>query len=646
MNYAPTPEQQAIIDHDYHRHGRVLAGPGTGKSATVVALVARLCSVPTVPRMRLVTFTRAATAELADKVASSPDAEVERLSTVHSFAIASLLANPGSAAFPEPLRIADDWELDKLIQPDLKDLVGVTKKDVKDKLLREMAAGWESLEPRPRPDVTDALRSRFLGIFQQHRRVYGYTLLAELPNLLRQALETHSDLKGVDDFDFLVVDEYQDLNACDLRVLSLLGASGTAIFGVGDDEQSIYGFRMAAPEGILRFLEDYPGASDYKLTVSHRCGSDIVRWARHVIESDPDRPAQGARLTTPKGAAAGETAFLSFKSQTAEARGVAHLVQSLIDEEGLAASDILVMSRGDYNSQFSGPIKEALNGRGISVDDPSWVDQVVGEDESRRVLLLARLLCNRKDSLAWRGLLHLRAGIGSTLIHAIYGRARGDGVIFAEALIASHAEDFPEVGPVVGTRASKYLDEVIAWLDAHEPPSRLDVSTWGDWLRETFADDALAQLSDDLEHLLAIADEDVDPSAELDRYMGQIVVLAKDHAAASASGVRFMSMAMSKGLTVEASIIIGGEDGVVPNPRSNEAEERRLLYVAMTRARRFSYVTMAARRTGPTARSGTGSVRARRTATPFLRTGPVRVQQGGDYLARRWPPSTGRAGAA
>jgi DNA helicase-2/ATP-dependent DNA helicase PcrA len=264
VTYAPTPEQQAIIDHDHHRHGRVLAGPGTGKSATVVALVARLCSSARAPRIRLLTFTRAATAELAEKVAGSPDAELERPSTVHSFAIASLLTNPGSAAFPQPLRIADDWELDQIIQPDLKNLVGhgVTKNDVKRKLLPEMAAAWESLEPRLRPDISDELRSRFLGIFQQHRRVYAYTLLAELPDLLRQALETHDDLKGVD-YEFLVVDEYQDLNACDLQVLAHLAANGTSIFGVGDDEQSIYGFRMAAPEDILRFLEEYWNSPDF-----------------------------------------------------------------------------------------------------------------------------------------------------------------------------------------------------------------------------------------------------------------------------------------------------------------------------------------------------------------------------------------------
>jgi DNA helicase II / ATP-dependent DNA helicase PcrA len=404
VSYEPTPQQQQIIGHDPARHGRVLAGPGTGKSATVVALVARLCSDDSTPKMRLLTFTRAATAELAEKVAGSPDAVVKRPSTIHSFAIASLLSNPGSTPFPEPLRIADDWEVDQIIAPGLRRIVNVTKNDVKNKLLPEMAAGWESLEPRPRRDVPEEVRNRFLGAFQQHRRVFGYTLLAELPDLLRRALRTHSDLKGLD-LDFLVVDEYQDLNACDLSVLALLARGGTSIFGVGDDEQSIYGFRMAAPEGILRFLDDYPGAGDYQLTVSHRCGSEIVKWARYIIESNPDRPAHKTRLITPENAPEGETAYLSFPGQVTEARGVADLVEHLINDEGLNASDILIMSRSDYRGQFSKPIKNELDERGISVDDPSWVDEVVSADANRRVLLLARLLSNRTDSLAWAGIL-------------------------------------------------------------------------------------------------------------------------------------------------------------------------------------------------------------------------------------------------
>ena len=118
MAYDPTPEQRQILAHEPSRHGRVLAGPGTGKSATVVDLIHRLLASNhgSPPRIRLLTFTRAATAELAGKVAAQ-EAEVERPSTVHSFAISVLLQNPGSAPFVEPLRIADDWEQKQIIRP-------------------------------------------------------------------------------------------------------------------------------------------------------------------------------------------------------------------------------------------------------------------------------------------------------------------------------------------------------------------------------------------------------------------------------------------------------------------------------------------------------------------------------------------------
>ena len=118
--------------------------PGTGKSATVVAWITRLLENETPPRIRLLTFTRAATAELAEKVADHPQATVERPSTIHSFAIAALLRNPGSADFPEPLRLADDWELKELVQPQLARMVGV--------------------RPEFRPEAADPRDGRELGV--------------------------------------------------------------------------------------------------------------------------------------------------------------------------------------------------------------------------------------------------------------------------------------------------------------------------------------------------------------------------------------------------------------------------------------------------------------------------------------------------
>lgn len=634
MAYDPTPEQRAILGHEPDQHGRVLAGPGTGKSATVVGLVHELLARDPKPRIRLLTFTRAATAELADKV-SAHEAEVERPSTVHSFSIAALLRNPGSADFPAPLRIADDWERSRIIEPELAHLTGVTPTFVRNRLLLEMAAMWESLEPHLHPDVDEELRNRFLGAFEQHRRVMGYTLLAELPDLLRRALEAHGDLEGLD-YDFLVVDEYQDLNACDLRVLELLAGRGVAIFGVGDDEQSIYGFRKAAPEGILRFPDDYPGAADYSLTVSHRCGSEIIRWARFVIESDPNRVADRQRLVAVDGAPAGEAAMLSFPGHVSEARGVADLIQNLLEKEGLAPSDILVMSRGDFAGNFSRPIKDELAKRDLPVDDPAWVSEVVDVDANRRTLLLARLLADRRDSLAWSGITILEPGIGDTFRRAVYDAARESNTTFAQALLAMHSDGFSSIG-AARARATQLVSRTLAWLEQHPVLGAADVESWGAYLRIAFSHpDAPGVLGEDLNALLEIADGAVEEDADLGRYLGQIQPLARDHASAEAEGVRFMSMAMSKGLTVEASIVIAAEEGIIPSPRGDEAEERRLLYVALTRAKKFSYVTWANRRTGPTARAGAPNVQARRTESRLLRSGPVRTQNGQAYINARW----------
>src|SRR5437879_179304 len=142
--YEPTPEQARILAHDISRSGRLLAGPGTGKSATLVALVDELMDRPEPPRLKLLTFTRAATGELAKKVSDHPAAATLRPSTIHSFAIRVLLANPGAADIPRPLRIADTWEEKEVVRPTLARRAGVTVTAIK-RLIDEMAANWESL---------------------------------------------------------------------------------------------------------------------------------------------------------------------------------------------------------------------------------------------------------------------------------------------------------------------------------------------------------------------------------------------------------------------------------------------------------------------------------------------------------------------
>ena len=305
--FNPTLEQQAILAHDSSRHARVLAGPGTGKNATLVAFIGQLVAEQPDTKIKLLTFTRAATGELSQKVSEHPAGIAERPSTIHSFSISVLLRNEGAGDFPRPLRIADDWEDQNIVRPSLAKRAKVKLTQLA-RLITEMASNWESLTPQEDPKIDSATRARFIGAWNEHRAVYGYTLLAEIPYDLMTALTNHPDLKGVD-YDLLIVDEYQDLNACDLAVLTLLAERGCSLIGAGDDDQSIYSFRKAAPEGIRRFPEDYENSDDYPLSITQRCARRIIEWASYVIEGDPDRPPKKP-LNPAKGSVDGEVGLL------------------------------------------------------------------------------------------------------------------------------------------------------------------------------------------------------------------------------------------------------------------------------------------------------------------------------------------------
>src|SRR5215831_18273746 len=357
MPFVATEEQAAILRHAAGRHGRILAGPGTGKSATVLAWLVENHPI----RARLLTFTRAATGELIQKLAERQNIELERPSTIHAFCISVLLRNGGVGEFPRPFRMADDWETDNIVQPTLAHRLGIKKRDVI-KLFSELAANWESLNPTENPSVSAAVRAKFIGGWREHRDILGYALLSELPYALRTALRDHPDLEGID-YQVLIVDEYQDLNACDLDVLRRLAARGCAIVAAGDDDQSIYSFRKAHPQGIRSFLDDYPGAADYPLTITRRCAKSIVQWANHVIQGDHDRPEDRLELRAAENAKEGKVGLLAFRSNVSEAQGIARLTQHLIVDKHIPAQEILILVRSDHNGLFTRPIKEALQKR-------------------------------------------------------------------------------------------------------------------------------------------------------------------------------------------------------------------------------------------------------------------------------------------
>jgi DNA helicase-2/ATP-dependent DNA helicase PcrA len=610
----------------------VLAGPGTGKSATVVALLDKLLADASPPRVRLLTFTRAATAELAKKCCDTAVSS-ERPSTIHSFSISVLVRNAGAGQLPEPLRIADDWEYKHVVRPTLALRVGVGAKKL-EKLVREMAANWESLRPDEDPQVDPAERNRFLGSWDEHRRAYGYTLLSELPYALRRALLNHPDLDGVD-YDLLVVDEYQDLNACDLQVIKLIANRGCFVIGAGDDDQSVYAMRKAAPEGIRRFLIDYPGAADYPLSVTHRCGSRIIDWASSVIERSPER-LHRPRLTACPGSPPGEVALLSFAGHVAEARGIARLVKKLVEVESVPESEILILLASDDKGRFSIPIKRELERVGIKCADPDRVKRILEERENRRLIEALRLLVFRQDSLAWASLLKLQSGVGPGFTNYIYDLARSSGFGFGESLLSAYDANFSGYTGAGKQQALALVGSVLEWLNSHAVPEDHEAG-WGGWIVSIAGDTVAPEPSEELGELLSKLDAISEDNQGLSRYLGQIAPLGQDLARAEGAGARIMTMASSKGLTVRATIVAALENDVIPHPGADTSEQLRLLYVAMTRSREFLYGTWARYRRGPTAHAGNPRVSQRRSHSSFLDGGPISSQDGAAYVDSRWP---------
>jgi DNA helicase-2/ATP-dependent DNA helicase PcrA len=279
---------------------------------------------------------------------------------------------------------------------------------------------------------------------------------------------------------------------------------------------------------------------------------------------------------------------------------------------------------------------EHLARLGIPYADPDVVERMLEEQVNRRVLEACRLLVNPLDSIAWAALLFLTDGIGDAFFDYIYELAQEGRCRFGHALRTAYESDFPDVRAVSAKKARGLIKTILSWLEAHASPNERPENGWGHWIIETVGDDVVPAPTGHFSELLQDLDELSEPDQDFGRYLGQIGPLGRDLALAQSDGIRIMSMMSAKGLTVRATIIPAVEEGLIPRPDADLGEERRLLYVGMTRSKGFLYCTWARRRSGPTARAGAPQIRTMRRHSTFLQGGPVESQDGRAYIRSRW----------
>jgi DNA helicase-2/ATP-dependent DNA helicase PcrA len=634
------PEQMTAARH-VGRHARLLAGPGTGKTLTLTRHVCFLVSERQVSpdNILAVTFTRAAARELRQRVENELGEEnCPRISTLHSFALRQLLRNARLITdLPQPLRIADDWEERNIILEDIKRLLGLKKISEARALLNELSADWQSLTA----DAVDWDRRfpnpQFLGVWREHRRIYGYTLRAELVYQLKKVLETRRDFEVEGALEYLLVDEYQDLNRCDLRVVHEMASRGVELFIAGDDDQSIYGFRKAHPEGIRRFPRDYAGAEGLSLEVCKRCDCGILEVGLFVARQDPRRIEK--TITAEPGRSDGEVALLGFRDQDAEAQGIADICTHLVEVHALQPDDILILLRSDHNGVFSGPIREQIVNADIRVAAATEMGNPLNEADGRALLAFMRLAVSQEDSLAWRTLLHSWCdGVGAGAVDAVYDIARSSGQTFAEAISAIR-EDPRIVATAQRSRITRAIQRVLNQLEEFFSGDSLEEHETCDELMQVVrtATESFIEDEDARESILSgfqNAADAVEATSIADLVRATEVASEDIQQELEEGCVNILTMHRAKGLTAKAVIVAAVEDQYIPGRAEGDAvdDERRLLYVSLTRAKHHLFVTYCDRRTGSQRYTGRDSGKPRRSLSQFLVDCPYAPQDGRAFI--------------
>jgi len=443
-----TSEQRVAASH-VGSHACLLAGPGTGKTLVLTRRVLYLISQHNTDPgdILALTFTRAAAKELKQRITSELGNEAGNLtiSTLHSFALKTLLQQGAGRWLPDPIRIADDWEERYIIEEDMKSILNLSDvREARNKLKR-LSADWEQLTADEadyrNPDPS------FYGAWQEHRKIFGYTLRAELVYQLKHSLE--EDIVRLNQLQkYILVDEYQDLNPCDLAIIKGLATAGAELYVAGDDDQSIYGFRFADPEGIRRFPKEYDPAKLLTLQVCRRCGSQILALANYVAEQDPRRATK--ILNPAVDAQAGEVRILNFANQCEEAESIAKICQWLIQKQNIPPEEILILLRGDRNHAFSKTIRMGLEAIKIPVGVVANPLECLDQDDGRIFLSILRLVANEQDHLAWRTLFQKRKnnGFGQVRLEKMYNLAHSRGENFAHLIfsIANNPSQIPGLG--------------------------------------------------------------------------------------------------------------------------------------------------------------------------------------------------------
>jgi len=621
-------EQHRAASH-WGSSARVLAGPGTGKTRSLIQRIAYLLQERRMPSHQIValTFTRAAARELKERLTQHlevSEADLPLVCTLHSFALRVLLRNQAQSGIIQLLRVADDYEEKHVLFPEIGRMIGQPPGKVEN-ALKAFEATWNTLDQEHEDWQAVDFRREFEIALRSLSEFYGFTLRGELVFRLLQLLDGNP-LIGQDlGVHHLLVDEYQDLNYCDQRVIDRIEEFGANLFVVGDDDQSIYQFRHAYPDGIRQFTDQRPDCGDYQLNICHRCPTSIVNLATALIGWDRERVQRS--LHPESSAISGEVYALQFRGYADEADGIAAICRAYVETGQLQPQDIsILLSRRSLAKR----VVEGLEGVGLpaTVLVPMWPLGGCEDNvrEGRLIYCVLRLLVNQYDALALRTWLGLQQGIGLGTIERIRKFCTSHHCTLWDGLLAISA-DPTQISR--GRDAKARFDELVAMLDELRTIETVE-GVLDRLVGSAEGNNPHTERAEVRRFLNRVVEEE-----QVETLAGLVLALQTFDLEAEtqleANAVRVMTIHKAKGLSSELVIIPALEQGLMPG-QFDEDLARRMMYVAMTRSRRILIMTHALTRTGAQSHLGSADGQWQRRRSRFLDEMGIRSWSGWTFV--------------
>lgn len=563
----------------------VVAGAGSGKTKTLTHRIAHLIKTGVSPdKILAVTFTNKASQEMKERIKDlvSLEGRYPKISTFHSLCLFILRENSGENGIPKNFSILDESEAMSLIKEAIKELK-IENDKLTPRFFKSQISFLKNKNLKVEELITeshnDTIIKNIWNIYEKKKRENHALDFDDLMTKTLELLESNRDIlhKYQDRWDYVHVDEYQDTNKLQYKITRMLSDNNKNIFVVGDADQSIYSWRGAEISNIIDFEKDFPGAKTILLEENYRSTKNILDAANNIILQNKNRIDKN--LFT-QGTSGEKISVYMAKNERDEAKHVGEEIISLLDS-GVKANKIAILFRANFQSRT---FEEKMLYMGIPY-------QVLGikffdRKEVKDIVAYIRASMNRESMVdIKRTINYPKRGIGKIGLEKIVSGEKLNGAL--ELKKQAYFKILDEIKEYI---PGKKVSEIISFVleksgiktdlmsqgeEGHERLSNIfEFQNFGNKYDFLEGEEAILTMLDEVSLL---SDQDSiqnDPK----------------------SGVKLMTVHASKGLEFDHVFIVGLEEGLFPYEKEGESkkdgeEERRLFYVAVTRARKRLFLS-------------------------------------------------------